>query len=516
MFVSFALQLLTHLLKKKAGNENNINLINSSKKKGLINRSISKLSLNNLFNSPDPNKKSTSVLDLRESFFSRSPSIRRSLKLKSHGHDPFRTPIKKDRLTSLRPPSSSSSLHRGKTIVRRHSSKLWSETIDRDALLRIKERFSSKEIKRQEAIFELLQGERDVMDDFDTITNIYHRPMRNLGILKGSDSDTIFVSFEALRPLHHFLVTALNDNQSKDGVFGEVGNTILEWVSGLSVYETFCSNIPRMNRKIEENLRSNVRFADFLERCLESPFSRKLDLKTLLDAPRHRLMKYPLLVQSIKKYTSEDSPDYGYLEDAIRKIEFVVKRVDEKMGEAECKSVVEKLDFDRTYDVYDVILSAKIIHCSGLLKNGRGTKLFCALFDTGFVVARPNSDDTVYLLYRKPIPLRNLCFETKDTYKTSATRSTSAINSSQTFWFRIYSLTNDTSFLLLPMDEHSKKQWQRCLTKYARKPDNFGLSTLPVKSHPLVSPRKRPPGGSSITITSPKRNKSEFLNAIFV
>lgn len=295
-------------------NENNINLLNSSKKKGLINRSISKLSLNNFFNSPDSNKKCTSVLDLRESIFTRSPSIRRSLKLKVSGSDLFKTPIKKGRLTTVRPPSSASNLHKARSIVRRHSSLLWVESIDRESLLRIKERFTSKEIKRQEAIFELLQGERDVMDDFNTITTIYHRPMRNLGILKGSDADTIFVSFEALRPLHHFLVTALTDSQTSCGVFKDVGSIILEWVSGLSVYETFCSNIPKMNRKIEENLRTNARFADFLERCLESPFSRKLDLKTLLDAPRHRLMKYPLLVQSIKKYTSEESLDFGKFE----------------------------------------------------------------------------------------------------------------------------------------------------------------------------------------------------------
>lgn len=213
------------------------------------------------------------------------------------------------------------------------------------------------------------------------------------------------------------------------------------------------------------------------------------------------------------------------MDDAIKKIEFIVGRVDEKMGEAECKSVVEKLDYDRTHDVYDVVLSARIIHCCGLLKNGRGTKLFCALFDTGFVVSRPNSDNSVYLLYRKPIPLRNLCFETKDTYKSSS-RSTTALqsrnssnNNFSTFWFRIYSLTNDTSFLLLPTDEHSKKQWLRYLTKYARKPDNLSLtsSTIPVKlHHPTISPRKRPPTRDTITITSPKRNKSEFLTAIFV
>ena len=42
-------------------------------------------------------------------------------------------------------------------------------------------------------------------------------------------------------------------------------------------------------------------FSDFLQRCLESPFSRKLDLWSYLDVPRSRLVKYPLLLKQVLK-----------------------------------------------------------------------------------------------------------------------------------------------------------------------------------------------------------------------
>lgn len=56
---------------------------------------------------------------------------------------------------------------------------------------------------------------------------------------------------------------------------------------------------------------------DFLQRCLESPFSRKLDLWNFLDIPRSRLVKYPLLLREILRHTPPDHPDVPCLEKAV-------------------------------------------------------------------------------------------------------------------------------------------------------------------------------------------------------
>lgn len=56
---------------------------------------------------------------------------------------------------------------------------------------------------------------------------------------------------------------------------------------------------------------------DFLQRCLESPFSRKLDLWSFLDIPRSRLVKYPLLLKEILRHTPAEHADVGSLEEAV-------------------------------------------------------------------------------------------------------------------------------------------------------------------------------------------------------
>ena len=63
-------------------------------------------------------------------------------------------------------------------------------------------------------------------------------------------------------------------------------------------------------------------FYDFLQRCLESPFSMMLDLWSYLDVPRSRLVKYPLLLKQVLKY-SEDPDDIKTISESIQKLEQV-------------------------------------------------------------------------------------------------------------------------------------------------------------------------------------------------
>ena len=186
---------------------------------------------------------------------------------------------------------------------------------------------------------------------------------------------------------------------------------------------------------------------------------------------------------------------------SIQRITSIVSDLDIKAGEAHCFSIVKKLDFDKKCEANEVVTKARFVYCSGFLKNGRGAKLYCVLFDTGFIVSRSNHDNSLYLLYRKPIPIQNLCFESKDKPKSiSASKSLNYLNSN---WIRIYSRVNDTSFMLSAKDEHSLKQWMSILEKYAL-PNSSSQSEAAVS----ISPRKRPVTASQSKI-SPKRNKCD-------
>ncbi|TRY54513.1 hypothetical protein DNTS_009218, partial [Danionella cerebrum] len=197
------------------------------------------------------------------------------------------------------------------TITKRRDSKLWSETFD----VGLGQTLSSKEIKRQEAIFELTQGEQDLIEDLNLANKAYHDPMLKLCILKEDELNQIFGTLESLIPLHEDLLSRLRDARKPDGSIDHVGQILVNWLPCLEKYNSYCSNQVAAKALLDQK-KQDHRVQDFLQRCLESPFSRKLDLWNFLDIPRSRLVKYPLLLREILKHTALDHPDHHCLHKA--------------------------------------------------------------------------------------------------------------------------------------------------------------------------------------------------------
>lgn len=94
----------------------------------------------------------------------------------------------------------------------------------------------------------------------------------------------------------------------------------------LSSYTKYCSNQVKAKALLDQK-KQDRRVQDFLQRCLQSPFSRKLDLWNFLDIPRSRLVKYPLLLREILKHTPNDHADQQHLDEAVRKTRGLVQKV---------------------------------------------------------------------------------------------------------------------------------------------------------------------------------------------
>lgn len=150
------------------------------------------------------------------------------------------------------------------------------------------------------------------------------------------------------------LLSHLRDARKPDGSTEHVGHILTDWVSEcfsshntthwkylllflsltlcsnqvsvsvslqlpcLSSYTAYCSNQVKAKALLDQK-KQDRRVQDFLQRCLQSPFSRKLDLWNFLDIPRSRLVKYPLLLREILKHTPNDHPDRQHLDEAVRK-----------------------------------------------------------------------------------------------------------------------------------------------------------------------------------------------------
>uniref|UniRef100_A0A8C3AIL0 Neuroepithelial cell transforming 1 n=1 Tax=Cyclopterus lumpus TaxID=8103 RepID=A0A8C3AIL0_CYCLU len=294
------------------------------------------------------------------------------------------------------------------TPPKRRNSMLWSETLD----VHQKGTFSTKEIKRQEAIFELSRGEQDLIEDLQLARKAYHDPMLKLSIMSEEELTHIFGNLDTYIPLHEDLLAQLAKATGPDGTVGQIGQIVVNWLPRLNAYKDYCSNQLAAKALLDQK-KQDRRVQDFLQRCIESPFSRKLDLWSFLDIPRSRLVKYPLLLKEILRHTPSEHPDAASLEEAITIMQGVLSDINMKKGESECRYYIDKLEYldDRQRD--PLIEQCKSLLCHGELRNKSGTKLHVFLFTELLVLTRPvtRNERQCFQVYRQPIPVQDLVLE---------------------------------------------------------------------------------------------------------
>ncbi|XP_041080521.1 rho guanine nucleotide exchange factor 3-like isoform X2 [Polyodon spathula] len=425
-------------------------------------------------------------------------------------------------------------------ITKRRDSKLWSETFD----VRVNQMLSAKEIKRQEAIFELSQGEQDLIEDLKLAKKAYHDPMLKLSIMTEQELNQIFGTLDSLIPLHEDLLSRLREARKPDGSTEHVGHILVGWLPCLNSYVRYCSNQVAAKALLDHK-KQDHRVHDFLQRCLESPFSRKLDLWNFLDTPRSRLVKYPLLLREILKHTANEHTDQQHLDEAINIIQGIVAEINVKTGESECQYYKERLVYleDNQRDL--LIENSRVLSCHGELKNNRGAKLHVFLFQDVLVLTRAVTlnEQLCFQLYRQPIPVKDLAWEDLQDGEIrlgGSIRGAFSNNERTKNFLRVTYRSGSQlqAHLLQANDSFNKQQWLNCIRQAkdavlqacvdsvaGRSPDAQPLRDSVGSRYPDAQPLRdsvrgrypdpQPllsPGGSNSSNTSQEITKSDQMD----
>lgn len=340
-------------------------------------------------------------------------------------------------------------------------SRTWSDMMTEDGTMLSK--LSNQDIKHQEAIYELYQGELDLISDLNVVKNTYRDCMQKLHLMTDGELHQIFGPLDELIPIHEDLVNRLKGQRQQDGTSQQIGTQLLEWIPSLHVYVAFCAN-QVFGKALLDEKKNDPAVDDFLQRCQDSPFSRKLDLWGLIDGARGRFMKYPLLFRSIDKY-SKDWEDCQHLTEAIRLAEKVVAEADRKTGEAKCIYYRARFSFLYDEQKHVALDEASTLLLNGTLKNNKGSKLQLFLFDTVLVLTRlvSHNGQQGFQVYRDPIPVTELVIEDLKDGEVKMGSFRSAFGSSQTsrnlFRVSFGESGGGQAHTLMSHDEHDKRQW---------------------------------------------------------
>ncbi|XP_077355298.1 neuroepithelial cell-transforming gene 1 protein [Festucalex cinctus] len=386
------------------------------------------------------------------------------------------------------------------TPPKRRNSTLWSETLD----VHQKETLTTKEIKRQEAIFELSRGEQDLIEDLQLARKAYHDPMLKLSIMSEEELSHIFGNLDAYIPLHEDLLAQLSKATGSNGTVGQIGQIVVNWLPRLDAYKEYCSNQLAAKALLDQK-KQDRRVQDFLQRCLESPFSRKLDLWSFLDIPRSRLVKYPLLLREILRHTPPEHPDATSLEQAITIIQGVLSDINMKKGESECLYYIDKLEYldDRQRDPR--LEQCKSLLCHGELRNKSGTKLHVFLFTELLVLTRSviRNERQCFQVYRQPIPVQDLVLDDLQdgdvrmggSFRGAFSNPDKAKN---IFRVRAQDPSQAQSHTLQVNDVFHKQQWLNCLRSAISVYRPHGEPASPPTTTTVVRSKRRPSSVSAI------------------
>ncbi|XP_008117405.2 rho guanine nucleotide exchange factor 38 [Anolis carolinensis] len=191
--------------------------------------------------------------------------------------------------------------------------------------------------RRQKIIAEMVQTERDYLNDLELCIRIVVEPLRKKQITR-FDVDGLFSNIKSLHQISTKLLSLLEeattDVEPAMQVIGQVFVQIKDLIE--EAYKVYCyqnddAHVLLESYEKDEELKQHIR--DCLQSLKkiyeEGGKSNLLDMGSLMIKPIQRVMKYPLLLCELLNTTPMSHPDHRALQDALAAVKAVTMNINE-------------------------------------------------------------------------------------------------------------------------------------------------------------------------------------------
>ncbi|KAI7848668.1 CNH domain-containing protein [Circinella umbellata] len=302
-------------------------------------------------------------------------------------------------------------------------SRAWQATVTREII----QSTPDQEIKRQEAIHELIYTEEDYVRDLNLLDEVFAKSLRTAQCIdedrRDIFCDAIFNNYLEILSIHKDLYRDLRDHQSAcqarsaGGFVDQVGDIFLRHLHRFSdAYSEYGPHVALAEYLYKQEASNNILFQNFLREKEKMAECRKLAFRHFIVSPVTRLQRYPLLIDQILKRTEDDHPDKDDLTRCIEEVREISRRVD---GLAAQKRMTVRL-----YEINDGLKFKTGEKFVDLRLRERGRQLLFEgtltrrshldtvehhvfIFDHYLLITKPKGEKQ-YLVWKQPIPLELL------------------------------------------------------------------------------------------------------------
>ncbi|VDN57809.1 unnamed protein product [Dracunculus medinensis] len=225
-----------------------------------------------------------------------------------------------------------------------------------------------KEKKRQEVINELFHTERTHVRNLKILFKVFYKPMLMQKVVPPDIVKLFFANIDEVLEIHsemnkkmRLTIEAWRKDNILSGLFGEIGplmESLFDGENGQKLMQTtsvFCQHqqhaldILRQRSKKEKD----DQLGRFLAEAESNPLCRKLQLKDMLPVEMQRLVKYPLLLETIAKYTIEPSEEQTRLLNSVNSAKRILSAVNTAKRNAENLRRLDELQKRLIIPAYD-------------------------------------------------------------------------------------------------------------------------------------------------------------------
>ncbi|KAJ3224469.1 RHO1 GDP-GTP exchange protein 2 [Clydaea vesicula] len=289
----------------------------------------------------------------------------------------------------------------------------WSQSVTKDIL----ESVSTQELKRQETIFEFIQGEINFSMDLELLISVVINKLEEFDSIENPTftrdesfffREKVFLNIKEISNEISKFAKRLQKKQteSSDLLIGEIGEVLIDFFGKkelITMYEKYATgHIPAKHLVSTERTRNGPVLVWIEQTLRKEPGFRRLPLDSFIAGPSSRLTKSKLILESILKYTPEEHPDKQNVQQALTLEGAILERINSATGKANNRLKLalleEQLDIDssqkmalRLYDQKTVIVrDGKLL--MKRLSGGGEVEMNVLLLDHCLVIYRQKSD----------------------------------------------------------------------------------------------------------------------------